>query len=190
MSTPHLHELTLIALLLNSIVYSVPVSVLRSQYTATLSVFTTILALQPAPTAPSMRSLVTCLEYLLIAQDSATWNHTTTLKALQTLLILSLDSRPKPRKRAQEAVRNIVTHPPLMMIVHPGMKVVVQTTLQILKESGNGVVGAAGSKDKENATQMILHTLQLVKMVGKAWPVEVRARYCLCVWESVKSTCK
>jgi len=120
-----------------------------------------------------MRSLVTCLEYLLIAQDQTTWNHTTTLKALQTLLILSLDSRPKPRKRAQEAVRNIVTRPPLMMMVHPGMKVVVQTTLQILKESGNGVASAAGAKDKDNATQMILHTLQLVRMVGKAWPAEV-----------------
>lgn len=134
-----------------------------------------------------MRSLVTCLEHLLIAQDTATWNQTTTLKALQTLLILSLDSRPKPRKRAQEAVRNIVTHPPLMMIVHPGMKVVVQTTLQILKESGNGVVGAAGSKDKENATQMILHTLQLVKMVGKAWPVEVCNPVSCTYWRVRKS---
>ncbi|KAG0206664.1 hypothetical protein BGX28_001912 [Mortierella sp. GBA30] len=170
---PEVEEMRAAILNLLAIVFpNVPISVLRSQYTATLSVITTILALQPPPTAPSLRSLVTCLEHLLIAQDSAAWNNTATLKALQTLLILSLDSRPKPRKRAQEAVRNIVTHPPLMMLVHPGMKVVVQTTLQILKESGNGVVGAAGSKDKENATQMILHTLQLVRMVGKAWPVE------------------
>ncbi|KAF9179181.1 hypothetical protein BGZ51_007162 [Haplosporangium sp. Z 767] len=170
---PEVEEMRAAILNLLAIVFpNVPVSVLRSQYTATLSVITTILALQPPPTAPSLRSLVTCLEYLLIAQDSAAWNNTATLKALQTLLILSLDSRPKPRKRAQEAVRNIVTRPPLMMLVHPGMKVVVQTTLQILKESGNGVVGAAGSKDRESATQMILHTLQLVRMVGKAWPVE------------------
>ncbi|KAF9940856.1 hypothetical protein BGZ65_005879, partial [Modicella reniformis] len=151
---------------------NVPVSVLRSQYTTTLSVFTTILALQPPPSAPSVRSLIACMEHLLVVQDNATWNQTTTLKALQTLLILSLDSRPKPRKRAQEAVRNIVTHPPLMMLVHPGMKVVVQTTLQILKESGNGVVGAAGSKDKDSATQMLLQTLQLIRMVAKAWPGE------------------
>ncbi|KAG0050943.1 hypothetical protein BGZ83_004275 [Gryganskiella cystojenkinii] len=170
---PEVEEMRAAILNLLAIVFpNVPVSVLRSQYTATLSVITTILALQPPPTAPSMRSLVTCLEYLLIAQDQATWNQTTTLKALQTLLILSLDSRPKPRKRAQEAVRNIVTRPPLMVVVHPGMKVVVQTTLQILKESGNGVAGAAGAKDKDNATQMILHTLQLVRMVGKAWPAE------------------
>ncbi|KAI1310281.1 hypothetical protein EDD11_003750 [Mortierella claussenii] len=170
---PEVEDMRAAILNLLAIVFpNVPVSVLRSQYTATLSVITTILALQPPPTAPSLRSLITCLEHLLIAQDSAAWAHTTTLKALQTLLILSLDSRPKPRKRAQEAVRNITTHPPLMMIVHPGMKVVVQTTLQVLKESGNGVVGAAGSKDKDSATQMILHTLQLVRMVGKAWPVE------------------
>ncbi|KAF9397097.1 hypothetical protein BGX21_009265 [Mortierella sp. AD011] len=170
---PEVEEMRAAILNLLAIVFpNVPVSVLRSQYTATLSVITTILALQPPPTAPSLRSLITCLEHLLIAQDSVAWTHTTTLKALQTLLILSLDSRPKPRKRAQEAVRNIVTHPPLMMIIHPGMKVVVQTTLQVLKESGNGVVGAAGSKDKDSATQMILHTLQLVRMVAKAWPVE------------------
>ncbi|KAI7821666.1 NUC173 domain-containing protein, partial [Gamsiella multidivaricata] len=170
---PEVEEMRAAILNLLAVIFpNVPVSVLRSQYTATLSVFTTIMALQPPPTAPSLRSLITCLEHLLIAQDTATWNQTTTLKALQTLLVLSLDSRPKPRKRAQEAVRNIVTRPPLMMLVHPGMKVVVQTTLQFLKESGNGVVGAAGSKDKDSATQMILHTLQLVRMVGKAWPVE------------------
>ncbi|KAF8932831.1 hypothetical protein BGZ58_006769 [Dissophora ornata] len=170
---PEVEDMRAAILNLLAIVFpNVPVSVLRSQYTATLSVFTTILALQPPPTAPSLRSLITCMEHLLTAQDTATWSHTTTLKALQTLLILSLDSRPKPRKRAQEAVRNIVTRPPLMMLVHPGMKVVVQTTLQVLKESGNGVVSAAGSKDKDNATQMILQTLQLIRMVGKAWPVE------------------
>ncbi|KAF9974756.1 hypothetical protein BGZ73_001782 [Actinomortierella ambigua] len=151
---------------------NVPASVLRSQYTATLSLITALLAQQPPPSAPSVRSLITCTEHLLMAQDTATWNSTTTLKALQTLLILSLDSRPKPRKRAQEAVRNIVTHPPLMMLVHPGMKVVVQTTLQVLKESGQGVVSAAGAKDKENASQMVLHTLYLVRMIAKAWPVE------------------
>ncbi|KAG0236437.1 hypothetical protein BGW41_000409 [Actinomortierella wolfii] len=151
---------------------NVPTGVLRSQYTATLGLITTLLALQPPPSAPSVRSLITCMEYLLIAQDSATWSNSTALKALQTLLILSLDSRPKPRKRAQEAVRNIVTRPPLMMLVHPGMKVVVQTTLQVLKESGQGVVSAAGAKDKENASQMVLHTLHLVRMIAKAWPVE------------------
>ncbi|ORZ09128.1 NUC173 domain-domain-containing protein [Lobosporangium transversale] len=170
---PEVEEMRSAILNLLAIVFpNVPVSVLRSQYNPTLSVITTILALQPPPSAPSLRSLTTCLEHLLIAQDSGAWSHNTTLKALQTLLILSLDSRPKPRKRAQEAVRNIVTHPPLMMLVHPGMKIVAQTTLQVLKESGNGVVGAAGSKDKDSATQMILHTLQLVRMVGKAWPVE------------------
>ncbi|KAF9429858.1 hypothetical protein BGZ94_009186 [Podila epigama] len=170
---PEVEEMRSAVLNLLAIVFpNVPTGVLRSQYTATLSVFTTILALQPPPSAPSMRSLVTCVEHLLIAQDAATWAMTETLMALQTLLILSLDSRPKPRKRAQEAVRNIVTQPPLMMVVHPGMKVVVKTTLQILKESGAGVVGAAGSKDKDQATQMILHTLQLVRMVGKAWPGE------------------
>ncbi|KAG0090513.1 hypothetical protein BGZ92_002771 [Podila epicladia] len=172
-SDPEAEDMRSAVLNLLAIVFpNIPVGVLRSQYTATLSVFTTILALQPPPSAPSMRSLVTCIEHLLIAQDSAAWTDTATLKALQTLLILSLDSRPKPRKRAQEAVRNIVTRPPLMMVVHPGMKVVVKTTLQILKESGSGVASAAGSKDKDQATQMILHTLQLVRMVGKAWPVE------------------
>ncbi|KAG0363494.1 hypothetical protein BG005_011437 [Podila minutissima] len=172
-SDPEAEDMRSAVLNLLAIVFpNIPVGVLRSQYTATLSVFTTILALQPPPSAPSMRSLVTCIEHLLIAQDSAAWTDTATLKALQTLLILSLDSRPKPRKRAQEAVRNIVTRPPLMMVVHPGMKVVVKTTLQILKESGSGVASAAGSKDKDQATQMILHTLQLVRMIGKAWPVE------------------
>jgi len=42
-----------------------------------------------------------------------------------------------------------------MMLVHPEMNVVVQTLLQVLKESGNGVVRAAGSKDEDNATHMI-----------------------------------
>lgn len=94
----------------------------------------------------------------MIAQENAIWNQTTILKAFRTLVILLLDSKPKPRKRARNAIRNVVTFPPLIMLVHPGMKVVVQTALQILKEPGNGVVGAAASKDKDNAVQMILQT--------------------------------
>jgi ribosomal RNA-processing protein 12 len=89
---------------------SILVSVSRSQYTATLSVIAAILAPQPPPSGALSR-LVDRLhgsspDYY--TQDDAAWNQTTFLKAVQTFLIVSIDSRPKPRKRAQEVVRNIV----------------------------------------------------------------------------------
>ncbi|KAK3817548.1 MAG: hypothetical protein J3Q66DRAFT_369385 [Benniella sp.] len=76
--------------------------------------------------------------------DNATLNQSTSLK-----LILSLEW-----KRAQEAVRNIVTRRPLMILVHPGMKVVVQITLQILKKRGNGVPKAGGIISSERVDDM------------------------------------
>ncbi|KAK3817539.1 MAG: hypothetical protein J3Q66DRAFT_369376 [Benniella sp.] len=79
--------------------------------------------------------------------DNATSNQATTLKGLQTLPILSLSSRPTPRRRVKEAIRNIFTRPPLMMLVRPEMNVIVQTILQVIKESDNGVVGAADGFD-------------------------------------------
>jgi hypothetical protein len=48
------------------------------------------------------------MDHPLITKNDAAWNQTSFLKAVQTFLILSIDSRPKPRRRAQEVVRNII----------------------------------------------------------------------------------
>jgi len=70
-------------------------------------------------------------------------------------------------KRAQDTVRNTVTRPPLMVLVHPRIKVVVQTALQILKESDNDVVGLQVHSAR-TTRHMILWTLQLFALSQKS----------------------
>ncbi|RKO85855.1 hypothetical protein BDK51DRAFT_1726, partial [Blyttiomyces helicus] len=70
--------------------------------------------------APLVRSITSCLEYLLLAQDNATWTTDATCKKLfQVLLILSLDARPKVRRRSHEAVRRLLSRPPPPSLHHP-----------------------------------------------------------------------
>ena len=65
-----------------------------------------------------IRSAIGCLASLLVAQDTQAWNNThnltiTPMRGLQGLLELSLDPRPKIRKRALEAIHKILENPPV-----------------------------------------------------------------------------
>ena len=65
-----------------------------------------------------IRSAIGCLASLLVAQDTQAWNNTqnltiTPMRGLQGLLELSLDPRPKIRKRSLEAIHKILQNPPV-----------------------------------------------------------------------------
>lgn len=52
---------------------------------------------EDAEDQPVVRSTVGCIEPLLIAQDGSVWNQMVTKKAYQTLLLMSVDGKPKVR---------------------------------------------------------------------------------------------
>ena len=103
--------------LLDIIFHYTPKSLLRSKF---IEVLTKVAPCITDPNSESLliRSAIGTLEALLLAQDSQAWNNTNNLsvtpkRGLQGLLELSLDPRPKIRKRAQDAVSQILLNPPV-----------------------------------------------------------------------------
>ncbi|RUS35558.1 hypothetical protein BC938DRAFT_478477 [Jimgerdemannia flammicorona] len=148
---------TAILYLLDIVFPRLPQSVLRSKFPEVLVILATSLEKDKAE-APTIRSVIGCLETLLIAQDTATWIQATTKKAFQTLLVLSIDPRPKVRKRAQDASRKILTHLPPPTVQHPAAPMTADFCLRVLKE--------CTKTDQQSA----LHVLALVKMIVAVWP--------------------
>ncbi|ORY39357.1 hypothetical protein BCR33DRAFT_700085 [Rhizoclosmatium globosum] len=106
------------------------------------------------------RDTLSCLECVLLAMDLATWTQSTTamvgrpavLKGLTTsVLQLTLDERPKVRKRAQDVVRKVLSFPPTPALVHPFMIVVVEHFCGVLSNAAASALAAgAGSKKGKN----------------------------------------
>ncbi|CAK9441954.1 uncharacterized protein LODBEIA_P57800 [Lodderomyces beijingensis] len=127
---------------------------------------------------PLVRSTIGALETLLLAQDSSQWLNrgaVSPTRAFVALIELSFDTRPKVRRRAQEAVKQILQNPP----PSPSPIHVVSTTasdlslrhLQELLEKYRQ--HKRGSSNKELNSQLI-HALQLITVITSAnsWPVK------------------
>ncbi|CCE62724.1 hypothetical protein TPHA_0D00810 [Tetrapisispora phaffii CBS 4417] len=102
--------------LLDIIFHYAPKQLLKSKFSEILTKIAPCITDEGA-SAALIRSAIGCLESQLIAQDAQIWNNTQALtvtprRGLQGLLELSLDPRPKIRKRAAEAVFNILSNPP------------------------------------------------------------------------------
>lgn len=158
----------------------VPEPLLRSKFSQILSSLAPALSL-PDVEAPLLRPSIGCLESLLIAQDGAAWNlpHTQVgpRRAIAGLLSLSVDHRPKVRKRAQEALVKVLKHPPPSpSIDHPAADMCAQTAMKTLSDSITAATKQRkGRRDqnRENHDPLVIHSLHLVKTIASAsggWP--------------------
>ncbi|KAF7732160.1 hypothetical protein EC973_006415 [Apophysomyces ossiformis] len=143
--------------LLDQIFPSLPQTVLRSKFGVVMPVLENAYEQHKAE-QPVVRSIIGCLQELLAAQDSATWNMPTVKKAYQLLLILSANAQPKARKRAHDAVRVILSRPPPPAFVHPAAGLTAEFTLRVLYET---------TKSDQHAAQQ---TLALLQSIVPYWP--------------------
>lgn len=154
-------------------------SLLRAKFTQILSklspVFTT-----PDVEAPLLRSSIGVLEILLIVQDSNGWNSGMPKRGLMGLIALALDPRPKVRKRAQEAVSNVLANPPAgPSLEHPGSAMCADFAMQSVSSLTQEHSNKSSKKQPSQSQQQVatstklIHTLQLVKSITSAngWPV-------------------
>ncbi|KAB5528183.1 NUC173 domain-containing protein [Coniochaeta sp. 2T2.1] len=170
---------TAVVYLLDIITPFTPQAILRAKFTQILSLLAPILS-QPGADAPIIRPSIGCLESLLLAQDAAGWELTaqqiSPRRAIAGLLMLSLDPRPKVRKRAQEALRKVLkTPPPSPSLDHPAAGMCADTAMKSLQDLAAKAIhakkekkGADGASDPD-----LIHALQLVKSIASAsggWP--------------------
>ena len=159
----------------------VPASILRSKFSQILTNLAPTLTAEGVD-APLIKSSIGCLESLLLAQDAAAWALSQTQigprRAIAGLLTFAVDTRPKVRKRAQDAVTHILENPPPSPALdHPAADMCAETALVSL----TNVVTPAASKNKKSKVSWdgekhnpeMMHALQLVKVVASAsrgWP--------------------
>lgn len=97
----------------------------------------------------------------MAAQDGPNWSTPLVKKAYQQILILSANASPKARKRAQDAVRIILSRPPPPTAIHPAADMTADFILRVLHEA---------TKSDQHAAQQMLALLQTIVPY---WPPHV-----------------
>ncbi|KAF9771933.1 hypothetical protein IL306_010402 [Fusarium sp. DS 682] len=169
---------TPVVYLLDVVTPYAPQPLLRSKFTQILTLLAPVLLLQDAE-AMLLRSSIGCLESLLLAQDAASWELSVSQigprRAVAGLLNMSVDPRPKVRKRSQDALKKVLRNPPPSpSLDHPAADMCAQTATKNLEDLAGKIAQARKGK-KADATHdpAMIHALQLVKTVAAAsggWP--------------------
>ena len=165
--------------LLDLVTSHVPPALLRSQFTSILTSLAPHIT-HPESDAPLVRSAIGCLESLLRAQDAAAWSLPQTQvgprQAILFLLTLAVNSRPKVRRRAQDALTYILQNPPPgPSLDHPAAELCATATQTNLKTSVEEVQQARKRKGRPDDSHepAVIHALQLTKSIATAsggWP--------------------
>lgn len=169
-----------------------PGALLRSRFGDILAKLASALT-HPEAEAPLVRSTIGALETLLVAQDHQQWTVSGSIspkRALVGLLEMSFDARPKVRRRAQEAVHEVLTNPPASPQPHhvaAGLcgELALKRVLQLAKE-------AVQNKKKKDASSgaSVIHGLQLVAAItlANAWPAAQIEPLCDVLLELLKTS--
>ncbi|WEW57052.1 pre-rRNA processing protein [Emydomyces testavorans] len=188
-----------IVYLLDIISPYVPTPLLRAKFSQILAGLVPALT-SPDAEAPLLRSSIGCLQSLLVAQDAAAWalpqSQIGPRRAMAGLLALAVDHRPKVRKRAQDALVQVLKHrPPSPSLDHPAADMCAETALMTLTES----VAAAGKIKKARHGHLqqnqhepaVIHALHLVKTIATAsggWPSKKIEGLCELLMDVSRST--
>ncbi|KAJ2709937.1 pre-rRNA processing protein, partial [Coemansia spiralis] len=130
--------------------------VLRAKFTTMMAVLSQSLDLASADVA-LLRSVIACLETVLLAQDAASWRQAIAQGTFKSLLQLSTDSKPKIRKRAQEAASMLLSRRPPPAAIHPAAQTTARFVVDVLANA-------------KTDGQAAIHILQLVKQTEMVWP--------------------
>jgi hypothetical protein len=119
--------------------------------------------------AALVRDLTSCVELVLQAQDFATWSAASSSNITENsrgsearslyllLLILSMDQRPKVRKRAQDGIKRLLSRPPPPATHHPASIPTIDFCINQISD-----FTAANAKAREKESQ-VLHVLVFLK---------------------------
>ena len=168
--------------LIDTILEFVPPETLRTNYSHIVPSLATILENQSTGnthsegTAALIRSALGALERVLTAQDDSTWKsreeHSVQLVFTSYILGYSLDPRPKVRKRALDAIKNILTHP---SVDRKGAHPAAEGTAALAFHTAQAQFGQSKKRKGRDAGERdvkAVHSLNLLKVVADSlvWP--------------------
>ncbi|EMR08896.1 hypothetical protein PNEG_02679 [Pneumocystis murina B123] len=157
--------------LLDLVIPFISKPLIRSKYAQISSLLSSALRYSGISTS-TLRFIISCIQNILIVQENSTWTSpNNNIKSIfSCLLILGLDSRPKIRKRAREAISKILTHPPLSpLIIHPILEFSLRETFNILKKSILELKEGVECKNKKKINySKAIYSFQLLKTIVDA----------------------
>ncbi|KAI0332309.1 NUC173-domain-containing protein [Cubamyces sp. BRFM 1775] len=158
--------------LLAAVVPFVPHPVIRSNLSTVLSL-TSPLFPTLTPHAPPLRSQITLYGAVLLALDRSHLDAQGLRQAFMTILQLSLDPRPKVRKRASEVIKEVLVAPPPPMVKHPYAEKVAEWVKAALAEiSSGGLPKFKGKKADTEGSEAAIHLLAFLRPALPTLPAE------------------
>jgi ribosomal RNA-processing protein 12 len=165
--------------LLDLVLPSVPPQTLRTYYLRTIPSLVTVLDAgantHTEGSTAVARSTIGAMETLILAQDFAAWKSSEEMSVHRVftgyIMSSGMDVRPKVRKRALEAVKNILENVPANPgVLHPS----AEASAMIAFHTVQGQFGQRKVKAKEGSESGVkaVHSLHLLKAVVSAisWP--------------------
>lgn len=138
-------SITAVLFLLSLIIKRVPAPILKLKFPEVSKVLMGILATHAScSNAALVKSTLSCQSNLLRVQDAGAWTNSSTLNCYQGILSFTINSKPKVRKAAQNAVCAILKGSPFMQTPHaPSCHPAAQATSkfciqQIEQHGGSG----------------------------------------------------
>lgn len=150
----------------------VPPAVIRSNLSTLLSL---LVPLFPAlvPHAPSLRSHLSLLNAIIQALDAAQLDAPGIRQTFTFTLDLTLDPRPKVRRKAAELIRDVLASPPTPLLLHPYAERVGEWASASLKlvDSGAGSFGRQGKKAEGNdGPEAGIYLIAMIKPIVSSLP--------------------
>ncbi|XP_077437828.1 RRP12-like protein [Vanacampus margaritifer] len=155
-----------VAYLLNLTMKRVPAPVLISKFSVTNKALMDIMSQQAlSERSSSLRWILSCLATLLRKQDVTVWTYPSTLQAYDGLLNFAVDSKPKVRKAAQQAVCSILRGSDFLFADnspahHPVAASTAKFCIKLMEQ--------AGGRREDTTT---LHMLGLLKELISSFPL-------------------
>jgi len=153
----------------------VPAPVIRSNLNTLLSLTAPLF---PALNqhAPALRSQLTLYHAVFQSLDRSQLDAQGVRQTFASVLQLCIDPRPKVRRKASDVVKDVISHPPTPLMLHPYAERVGEWVLNTLSEVNAGpfAKGKAGKQAAAPGTEIAIHALAFLKPIIPNLPSEVR----------------
>ncbi|KAH9859050.1 NUC173-domain-containing protein [Lenzites betulinus] len=158
--------------LLAAVIPCVPHPVIRTNLSTTLSLTSPLFPVL-SPHAPPLRSQITLYGAVLHALDRPHLDAQGLRQAFMSIIQLTLDPRPKVRKKAAEVVKDVLAAPPLPLAKHPYADKVAEWVKAALTEiSSGGLPKFKGKKADTEGSEAAIHLLAFLRPVLPTLPAE------------------
>lgn len=161
----------------------VPPVVMRSHLSTLLSLLSPLFP-NLVPHAPPLRSHLSLFSAIIQALDTSQLDTPGIRQTFTFILDLTLDSRPKVRKKAAELVRDVLAHPPTPLVRHPYAERVGEwaSACLITVSSNAGSFGRQGKKTEGNdAPETGIHLIAMIKPISTYLPTLVSVFHAIMV---------